>query len=131
VKLLLDTHILLWSLLEPSRLVKAVASELENPANEFWISPLTTWEILILGAKGRVLLEPDPVTWIRNVYRTIPFQQAPLTHEVAIESEGLDFAHRDPVDCFLGATALVYDLTLVTADRRILRSARVPHLAAR
>jgi PIN domain nuclease of toxin-antitoxin system len=42
VNLLLDTHILLWSLLEPARLTKKLALELENPANELWISPSTT-----------------------------------------------------------------------------------------
>ena len=48
-KYLLDTHILLWSLLDPSYLNKDVANELDNPANELWLSPITTWEIIILS----------------------------------------------------------------------------------
>lgn len=84
--LLLDTHVFLWSLLDPGRLTGRVAAALEEPANELWLSPLTTWEVLVLAERGRVILEPDPVGWFRAVYRTIPFQEAPLTHEVAMES---------------------------------------------
>lgn len=108
MKLLLDTHILLWSLLEPASLTSRVAAELENPSNELWLSPLTLWEALILAEKGRVILEPDPVTWVRNVVSTVPFREAPLNHEVAVESRRVDLPHQDPVDRFLAATAVVY-----------------------
>lgn len=50
MKLLLDTHILLWSLLEPDRLHPRVAWELERAGNQLWLSPISTWEILILSA---------------------------------------------------------------------------------
>ena len=122
MKLLLDTHILLWSLLEPPRLSKRIAAELESAANELWISPLTVWEVLTLAEKGRVILEPDAVTWIRNVFRAIPFKEAVLNNEIAIQSRSLALSHQDPVDRFLAASAVVHDLTLVTADDRLLRS---------
>ncbi len=122
MKLLLDTHILLWSLLEPEKLSKRVASELEDPSNESWVSPISIWEVLILAERGRVILNPDPLTWIRNLLRTIPLKEAPLNHEVAIQSRTIDLRHQDPVDRFLAATAIVYDLTLVTADERLLVS---------
>jgi len=76
----------------------------------------------VLAERGRVILEPDPVAWLRTVYRTIPFQEAPLTHEVAMESRLIALPHQDPVDRFLAATARVYGLTLVTADERLLHS---------
>lgn len=122
MKLLLDTHILLWSLLEPEKLSKRVASELEDPSNENWVSPISIWEVLILAERGRVILNPDPLTWIRNLLRTIPLKEAPLNHEVAIQSRTINLRHQDPVDRFLAATAIVYDLTLVTADERLLVS---------
>ena len=122
MKLLLDTHILLWSLLEPEKLSKRVASELEDPSNESWVSPISIWEVLILAERGRVILNPDPLTWIRNLLKTIPLKEAPLNHEVAIQSRTIDLRHQDPVDRFLAATAIVYDLTLVTADERLLVS---------
>lgn len=120
MKLLLDTHIWLWSLLEPRNLTRDVARELENPANELWLSPISTWEVLILVEKGRVILDTDPASWVRDVLRRIPFKEASLNHEVAIQSRKMELPHHDPADRFLAATALVYDLTLVTADDRLL-----------
>lgn len=128
MKLLLDTHIFLWSLLEPTHLTKGVAAELENPSNELWVSPIVLWEVLILAEKERVSLDPDPVTWIRNVLRAVSFHEAPLNHEVALQSRLVDLPHQDPGDRFLAATALVYDLTLVTADERLLRSQTISTL---
>jgi PIN domain nuclease of toxin-antitoxin system len=57
VRLLQDTHIWLWSLLEPDRLARRVAEELEKPDNELWLSPVSVWEFLILVEKGRVSLD--------------------------------------------------------------------------
>lgn len=122
MRLLLDTHIWLWSLLEPVRLTKQVAAELENPDNELWLSPISLWEVLILVEKRRVVLDLDPAAWIRRVLARVPFKEAPLNHEVALKSRSLSLAHQDPADRFLAATALVYDLTLVTADERLLHS---------
>lgn len=122
VKLLLDTHIFLWSLLEPERLTEKVADALEDPANEIWLSPISTWESLLLAKKGRVVLEPDPTTWLRNQLRELQPREAPLNHEVALHSELVGLTHPDPADRFLAATAAVFELTLVTADTRLLRS---------
>ena len=131
VRLLLDTHIWIWSLLEPGHLTKQVAAELENLSNELWLSPISTWELLILIERGRVLLDRDPKTWILEVFQKIPFKEAPLNHQVAIASRFLAFSHQDPADRFLAATALVYDLTLVTADERLIDSEEIAILANR
>lgn len=128
MKLLLDTPIFLWSLLEPTYLTKGVAAELENPSNELWVSPIVLWEVLILAEKERVSLGPDPVTWIRNVLQAVSFHEAPLNHEVALQSRIIELPHQDPGDRFLAATALVYDLTLVTADERLLRCQKISTL---
>lgn len=122
MKLLLDTHIFLWSLLEPERLSHQVALALEDPSNEIWLSPISIWESLLLGKRGRVVLEPDPVAWIRKQLRELQPREAPLNHEVALQSELVDLPHQDPADRFLAATAVVFDLTLVTADIRLTRS---------
>lgn len=119
MRLLLDTHILLWSLLAPTNLGSRVATELESPSNELWLSPISTWELIVLVEKGRVILDSDPVTWIRSVFRRVPFKEAPINHEVAIQSRIIQLPHQDPADRFLVATALVYELTLVTADERL------------
>lgn len=57
LKLLLDTHIWIWSLLEPNRLARRVRAEIESPANELWLSPLSIWEFFMLCRKGRVAPE--------------------------------------------------------------------------
>ena len=123
-KLLLDTHILLWSLMEPERLSDKVTRELENPANEIWISPITTWEIIILAEKGRVELTDEPVAWMQNVLDSVPFKQATLNHEVAIQSRLIKLPHQDPADRFIAASAVVYDLILVTADQYLIKAAK-------
>ena len=123
-KLLLDTHILLWSLLEPERLSDKVTSELENPANEMWISPITTWEIIILAEKGRVELNDEPVAWMQSVLNYVPFKQATLNHEVAIQSRQIKLPHQDPADRFIAASAAVYDLILVTSDKNLIKAAK-------
>jgi len=131
MRLLPDTHIFIWGLMKPERLSSRVAEALEDPANELWLSPIVIWEVLILAEKGRLELKPDPIRWVRRVLREIPFREAPLTYEVAIQSRLVDLPHRDPVDRFLAATALVYDLTLVTADERLLNASMIPTLANR
>ncbi len=122
-KYLLDTHILLWSLLEPSYLKDAVATEIDNPDNEVWLSPITTWEILILAEKDRIQLDAPPSEWMKNVLNTLPFKEARLNNEVAIQSREILLPHQDPADRFIAATASVYRLTLVTADRNLIDAA--------
>ena len=129
MKLLLDTHIFLWSFLEPARLTERVAAELENSLNELWLSPIVIWEVLMLAERRRVTLEPDAAAWVRHACQTVPFREAPVNHEVAIQSRAIDLVHQDPADRFLAATALVYDLTLVTAYERLLHSRRIASLA--
>ena len=131
MKLLLDTHIFLWSLLEPERLGPGVIAALQDPENEVWLSPIVIWEVLVLANKGRVILDPNPEAWIWRVLRSVPFHEAPLTSEVAILSHTIALPHHDPVDRFLAATALVYGLTLVTADARLLQAPQIPTLANR
>ena len=129
MRLLLDTHIWLWSLIEPERLGKRTRHELRDQTNELWLSPVSTWEALILHDKGRVYLAPDAREWMTR--NTAPFREASLTHEIAAASQLLRLAHRDPADCFLAATALVLDLTLVTADANLLGLGEIATLANR
>ncbi len=125
MRLLLDTHIWLWSLLEPEKLSERVTSELESEENELWLSPISIWELFILVEKGRVVLDRPPATWVAEVQESVPIQEAPLTGEVAILSRSIDLRHQDPADRFIAATAAVYDLTLVTSDDKILSSKMV------
>ena len=131
MKLLLDTHIWVWSLLEPKNLTRRVVRELDNRDNELWLSPLSTWEVLILCEKGRLVLNEDVHSWIAQAMNAVPLKEALLTHEVALETRRIRLAHRDPVDRLLAATAKVLDLTLVTADERLIGAKEIPVLPNR
>ncbi len=117
MKLLLDTHVWVWWLLEPERLSARAAGVLREPGHELHLSPISVWETLVLSRRGRLALEPDPAAWVREALRRSPAVMAPITHEVAIRSEGLQrFGSSDPADRFLVATAIEQRLSLVTSD---------------
>ena len=129
MKLLLDTHIWLWSLREPDRLGARVRREFNDPENELWLSPISTWEALLLHEKGKIHLNVDVADWTRRA--TERFREAPLTHEIAMAAHGLTLLHADPADRFLAATAKVLGLTLVTADKKLLGLGEIATLANR
>jgi PIN domain nuclease of toxin-antitoxin system len=131
MRLLLDTHIWLWSRLEPAHLARRVSRALENEGNELWLSPLSVWETLLLAEKRRILLTPTAEEWLAIALTRVPMKEAPVTLEVALATQQIHLPHRDPVDQFLAAAARVFDLTLVTADARILAGKGFPVLANR
>jgi len=131
LKLLLDTHIWIWSLAEPGKLSKRVRAAVTRAENELWLSPISVWELFVLAERGRVKLDDEPRRWVAEALASTPAQEAVLTFEVAIRSREVMLAHPDPSDRFLVATALVYDLTLVTADDSLIEAKLCPILANR
>jgi PIN domain nuclease of toxin-antitoxin system len=131
LKLLLDTHIWLWSIAEPARLGPRVKSAVTRAGNELWISPISVWELLMLAERRRIKLDVEPRRWIAEALTHTPAMEAALTFEVAIRSREVMLAHPDPADRFLVATALAYGLTLVTADRSLIAARLCPVLANR
>lgn len=99
---------------------------LSGSGAELWISPITTWETLMLIERQRLNVGGDPPRIVEEMLNRGPFREAPLTHAVALESRRITMDHRDPADRFLVATANVYDLTLMTADARLLRAEVCP-----
>jgi PIN domain nuclease of toxin-antitoxin system len=122
MKLLLDTHIWLWALLDPDRLSPAVREALASTDNELWLSPISVWEAHLLAERGRVRVDTAPAEWVERMVQALPRREAALTHEIAVASRRLALAHEDPADRFLAATAQVLGLTLVTADARLTAS---------
>lgn len=131
MKLLLDTHIWLWSVLEPNRLTRRVDKALRNPANELWLSPVSVGELIVLLRKGRLKLTQDVDSWVAQTIEQLQINEAPLTVEIALAVSSLDFRYGDPADHFLAATARVLDLTLVTADEHLVHLPRIRVLANR
>lgn len=130
MKLLLDTHIILWSLADPGKLLPEVSEALESDSSELWLSPISVWEILLLAEKGHISIGANIEKSIRDIFSKIPFKEALLNFEVAIQSRFINLPHQDPADRFLVATAIVYDLTLVTADARIIAAEGLPVMSA-
>lgn len=132
MKLLLDTHIWLWSHTAPERLTRRVNETLAAESNQLWLSPISIWEFLLLAEHGRVRVRGGtPADWMEAALSRSPMHDAALTREVAVRSRSVQLPHEDPADRFLAATADVYELTLVTADDRLLRGKGFRTLANR
>lgn len=128
MNLLLDTHIWIWSASDSARIGKHAARELSSTSNELWLSPISVWEALSLMQKGRIRME-DPLDWVTQASEQL--REAPLTREIVRTAFALPLPHNDPADRFLAATAKVLDLTLVTADLRLLGLGEISTLANR
>ncbi len=102
--------------------------QLTSAENELWLSPISTWEALTLHYKGRVRLAGNVRDWLAKAI--VGTREAPLTHEIAVVARELPL-HQDPSDRLLAATAQVLDLTLVTADERLLGLGNIKTLANR
>ena len=130
MRLLLDTHIWVWSALEPWKLTSEVAHELGR-AEAIFLSPISIWELSLLSEKKTVKLNLDFGEWCKRSIEEQGLKEAPLTWDVAAEMPFTRFLHRDPGDRFLVATAKVFDLTLVTADEKLITAPGVKVLANR
>lgn len=131
MRLLLDTHIWIWSLLAPERLGKKVSAALAASGTDLWLSPISIWEFLLLAERRRVVIDGKPRDWIETAWSSAPMHEAPLNREVALRSRTVEVPHQDPADRFLAATAEVYDLVLVTDDANLLAGKGYAKLANR
>lgn len=131
MRLLLDTHIWIWMLTDPDRIRPRVSHAVRSPDNELWLSPISLWELAMLVERRRIDLDRDVDAWCANAAIEIPTREAAITHEIVLQSRRVDVPQQDPADRFLAATAKILDLTLVTADERLLRSKEFAVLANR
>jgi PIN domain nuclease of toxin-antitoxin system len=120
MKLLLDTHILLWAANEPARLSAQALALLEDPDNELLFSAASLWEVSIKNSLGRDDFKVDARLLRRglldNGYLELPISSA---HAVFVES--LPPIHKDPFDRILIAQATAEGITLVTADATVAK----------
>jgi PIN domain nuclease of toxin-antitoxin system len=121
MKLLLDTHIWIWSVGDPQRLSRRVAKALEDVQNQLWLSPISIWEALLLHRKRRLKIPEGFSTWVTRALTTMPLTEAPLNFEVAAALTAVSLPHADPADHFLAASAKAFGLTLITSDRNLIR----------
>ena len=129
MKILLDTHVWLWAILQPQKLERKAQREIENPKNERYLSPISIWEAHHVIRKKRLRVDRAPSEWLVRALDQIPVQEAPFSFVVAVETGRIELPHNDPADLIIAATASVYGLTLVTADEQLLRCSWLKTLA--
>jgi PIN domain nuclease of toxin-antitoxin system len=115
VKLLLDTHILLWYLEGHPNLPETQRQQIEDRRNQVAVSAISMWEMTIKIALGKLALMDDLATiestLLRQGILILPIQTAHLQRLLS-----LPFHHRDPFDRLIIAQALAEDMTLVSDD---------------
>ena len=118
MKLLLDTHLLLWAAAQPEKLTPAALALIEAPENELLFSAASLWEIAIKAGSGRqdFAVEPGLIRrgLLDNGYHELPVSSA---HAVALMR--LPAIHKDPFDRILVAQAQVEGIVLVTSDNAV------------
>ena len=120
MKLLLDTHLLLWAAGQPDRLPVAARTLIEDPRNELVFSAASLWEIAIKSQLGREDLQVD-ARLLRRGLLDNGYGELAITSEHAVAINGLPPIHRDPFDRMLVAQSMVEGITLLTADPLVAR----------
>jgi PIN domain nuclease of toxin-antitoxin system len=120
MKLLLDTHLLLWAAGRPERLPPAARRLISDVENELLFSAASLWEIAIKRGLGREDFQVDPRLLRRGLLEN-GYADLPVTGEHAVALDGLPPIHKDPFDRILIAQAMVEGIALLTVDPLVAR----------
>lgn len=120
MKLLLDTHLLLWAAGQPERLSSTARALINNLDNELLFSAASIWEVSIKRGLGRDDFRVDPRLLRRGLLDN-GYIELPVTSMHAVTVDGMPSAHKDPFDRILVAQATVEGITLLTADPLVAR----------
>jgi PIN domain nuclease of toxin-antitoxin system len=120
VKLLLDTHLLLWAAGDPQRLSAEARALIEDRDNQLVFSAASIWEIAIKGGLGREDFQVN-ARLLRRGLLDNGYGELPITSEHAVATDSLPPIHKDPFDRILVAQATVEGITLLTSDASVSR----------
>ena len=116
MKIIIDTHIFLWSLASPERIAVTKRKELETPTNIIFVSSITIAEIMIKASVGKLAVDFDAEELaLRSGFELLDF-----TPKAALLLKELPFFHKDPFDRMLICQSLLLDYPLMTDDRKIM-----------
>jgi PIN domain nuclease of toxin-antitoxin system len=118
VKLLLDTHLLLWAAGAPKRLSASTRKTIESPDNSLYFSAASIWEVVIKRGLDRPDFQVDAHLLRRGLLDN-GYAELAITGEHALALEGLPSIHKDPLDRLLVAQATVEGMMLLTADANV------------
>lgn len=122
--IVLDTHVWVWWNSDPAKLSTAARTAIEA-ADQLCVSPISCWEVSMLVAKGRLGLDRDVQTWVREALAEEIVHLVPISAEIAVAAGALDNFHGDPADRLIVATTLALSAVLVTKDGKIQDYERV------
>jgi len=120
MRILLDTHFILWTLLEPTRLTPQVRAYIDDPSNEPVFSTASLWEIATKKALGNPRFQADPRV-LRSSMLAAGYIELPVLGDHAVAIAGLPPIHKDPFDRLLIAQSAVEGILFLTSDRVIAR----------
>ncbi|MGH8290331.1 MAG: type II toxin-antitoxin system VapC family toxin [Steroidobacteraceae bacterium] len=120
MKLLLDTHLLLWAAGQPDRLSKAARELIDADDNELVFSTASLWEIVMKRGLGREDFKVDGRLLRRGLLDN-GYSELPIASEHVVAIDTLPALHKDPFDRVLIAQALVEGITLLTTDEIVAR----------
>lgn len=116
MRLLVDSHALIWALDDPSQLSGPATLALQDPLNVLLVSAATVWELAIKTGVGKLSLSLPYRQWIERAIADLGLTILPVTVEYADRQAGLPMHHRDPFDRLLIAQALVEGIAVVCGD---------------
>ena len=120
MRILPDTHILLWAAGEPEKLPSEARNIIADTNNELFFSAISIWEIAIKRALGRADFQADPHR-MRQLLLANGYRELPLTSDHALAILHLPPIHQDPFDRILVAQAISEGITLLTTDSMVAR----------
>lgn len=116
--IVLDTHIFLWSILQPEKIPVRILDAIEKEV-KYGLSAISLWETAMLFERKRIELPEPLLPWLNRALGRPALQLIPITPNIAAKSVSLSM-HGDPADRLIAATALEYDCQLATVDDRLL-----------
>ena len=116
MRYLLDTHTLIWSQDDTSKLPAAVTAALSDPAHDRLLSIVTVWEIGIKVALGKLTLSKPFRVWVQTASTDLVLTELPIALEHVERQMNLPFHHRDPFDRLLAAQSLSDNIPLISGD---------------
>jgi PIN domain nuclease of toxin-antitoxin system len=117
MKYLLDTSVLIHSLISRPKLNQRAIALLADNSSDLYLSAISSWEIIIKVSIGRLVLPDRPAEFVTHAMRVMSLRPLDITHVHALEVDELPEHHRDPFDRLLIAQALSEKMTLLTTDR--------------
>jgi len=130
VKVLLDTHCVLWMISEPERLGKKAQKLLDNPETELFLSSASIFEIAVKHSLGKLSLPAKPEHYLPPKLDRMSVRELAVSAAHAYRVSELPWHHRDPFDRLIIAQSLAEGMAIVTADEQIFRY-KSPHIDAR